>query len=64
LNIPAGTLHYLSGMQGQDPGAGRDSAFGLQSRALSSGEQVTLGADGRSTEEAIPVASTRCSRTT
>lgn len=58
LTIPAGTLHYLSGLQGLDPGAGRDNTFALQSRSLNSGEQLDLGADGRSTEQTIPVVMT------
>jgi alpha-galactosidase len=58
LTIPAGTLHYVSGLQGLDPGAGRDNTFALQSRTLNSAEQVNLGADGRSTEQTIPLVMT------
>jgi alpha-galactosidase len=58
LIVPAGTVHYVSGLQGLDPGAGRDNTFGLQSRTLNPNEQLSLGADGRSTEQAIPVVMT------
>jgi alpha-galactosidase len=56
LIVPAGTLHYLSGLGGADTGAGRDDTFALQSRTLSRGDRLDLGAEGRSTEQTIPVA--------
>ena len=54
LSIPAGTLHWLNGLQGDGVEAARDSAFTLQQRTLAEGERLVLGASGRSSEETVP----------
>ncbi len=54
LTIPAGTVHWVNGLQGDGVEEARDSAFTLQQRALTSGERLTLGATGRSSEQTVP----------
>lgn len=54
LTVPAGTLHWLNGLQGDGPSTPRDTAFTLQQRALRVGERLSLGAEGRSSEQTVP----------
>lgn len=54
LTVPPGTLHWLNGLQGDDPNTPRDTAFTLRQRALEVGERVSLGAEGRSSEQTVP----------
>ena len=54
LTVPAGTLHWLNGLQGDDASEPRDTAFSLQRRELSLGERLSLGAEGRSSEQTVP----------
>ncbi len=54
LTVPAGTLHWITGLQGDDPNAPGDTAFTLRQRALEVGERVSLGAEGRSSEHTVP----------
>ena len=54
LTIPAGTIHWVNGLQGDSVEVSRESAFTLQHRALTSGERLTLGAAGRASEQAVP----------
>jgi hypothetical protein len=44
LTVPAGRIHSLTGLQGDNTGATHDSAFTRQSRTLASGEHLNLGA--------------------
>jgi alpha-galactosidase len=54
LTIPAGTIHWLNGLQGDGTEAVRDSAFTLQQRTLEGGERMVLGATGRASEQTVP----------
>jgi alpha-galactosidase len=54
LTVPAGRLHWLNGLQGDDANQPRDTAFSLQERDLSVGERLVLGAEGRSSEQTVP----------
>lgn len=54
LTIPAGTIHWVNGLQGDSPEVARDTAFTLQQRTLENGERLALGAQGRSSEETVP----------
>jgi alpha-galactosidase len=54
MTVPAGTTHWVEGLQGEDAGASLDSAFKVQQKALASGEHLTLGSQGRSSERTVP----------
>ena len=54
LTVPAGDVHWLNGLQGDTADAEHDSAFTLQHQQLASGETLTLGAQGRSSEQTVP----------
>ncbi len=52
--VPSGSMHWLNGLQGDDPNRPRDTAFTLQQQELAVGERLSLGAAGRSSEETVP----------
>jgi alpha-galactosidase len=52
--VPAGTIHSLTGHQATDGDEGRDSAFKQQQHDLAVGQTLALGAQGRSSEQAVP----------
>lgn len=54
FTIPAGTIHWLNGLQGDGTDAVRDSAFTLQQRTLEAGERLSLGSSGRASEQTVP----------
>lgn len=54
LTVPAGTIHWVNGLQGEDANVSRDAAFSLQQRTLGPGERLSLGAAGRSSEQTVP----------
>ncbi len=54
LTVPAGELRWLNGLQGDTADAEHDSAFTLQHQQLVSGQTLTLGAQGRSSEQTVP----------
>lgn len=54
LTVPAGPISWLNGLQGDDASKPRDTAFSLQRRELSAGERLSLGAEGRSSEQTVP----------
>ncbi|PYR61436.1 MAG: hypothetical protein DMF91_09735 [Acidobacteria bacterium] len=54
LTVPAGDVHWLNGLQGDTADAEHDSAFTLQHQQLASGQTLTLGAQGRSSEQTVP----------
>lgn len=54
LTIPAGTIHWVNGLQGDDANVSRDAAFSRQQRTLAAGERLSLGAAGRSSEQTVP----------
>ena len=53
--VPDGRLHWLSGLQGDSANARNDSAFTLREETLAVGGRFSLGAQGRSSEEAVPM---------
>ena len=54
LTVPAGTIHYVTGLQGDNADVAHDTAFTLHSRTLNPGEHLSQGAQGRSSEKAMP----------
>src|SRR5262249_584372 len=58
LVIPAGTIHWLTGLQGDTAGAPdaftADTAFTLEQQALAIGQQLTFGAAHRASEQTVP----------
>jgi alpha-galactosidase len=53
--VAPGTLHWLTGLQGENADAAAGGAFTLQEKRLAAGERFFLGADGRSSESAVPM---------
>ncbi|HKB12569.1 MAG TPA: glycoside hydrolase family 36 protein [Vicinamibacterales bacterium] len=58
LNVPAGSVHWLTGLQGDSAGApdpaAPDTAFTLQQESLPVGKLLTLGAAHRASEQVVP----------
>jgi alpha-galactosidase len=54
FTIPAGTIHWLTGHQATNGDGERDSAFKRQQQDLAIGQTLTLGAEGRSSEQTVP----------
>jgi alpha-galactosidase len=54
LTLPAGTIHWVNGLQGDTADTESDAAFALQEKALAVGEQLALGAVGRASEQTVP----------
>src|SRR5438067_1296116 len=52
--VPAGTVHWLTGLQGDNADVEHNEAFTLQGRDLAVGERLELGAVGRSSETSVP----------
>jgi alpha-galactosidase len=52
--IPQGTVHWVTGLQGDNATVEQDGAFTRRSKQLADGEHLALGAAGRSSEENIP----------
>jgi alpha-galactosidase len=52
--VPAGQLRWINGLQGSAADVRNDASFTLQQKTLDSGEMLTLGADGRSSERTVP----------
>jgi alpha-galactosidase len=55
MTIPATVVHYENGLRGDAAGLVVDEAFALRSDALQAGEQLTLDAPNRSTEQFLPM---------
>ena len=53
--VPDGRLRWLSGLQGDSADARNDSAFTLRDEMLAVGGRLSLGAQGRSSEAAVPL---------
>lgn len=49
-----GTLHYLTGLRGDTADVASPNPFTLQRKRLGTGESLTIGAAGRSSEQSIP----------
>jgi len=54
LTVPAGTVRWLTGLQGDAANVPSDGAFTLQQKTLASGEALSLGATRRASEETVP----------
>jgi alpha-galactosidase len=54
FTVPAGTVHWLTGLQGDNADVEHSEAFTLQDRTLAVGERLELGAVGRSSEQTVP----------
>jgi alpha-galactosidase len=54
MTIPAGAVHWLTGLQGDNADVEHDSAFTLQQKTLAAGEHFEIGATGRSSEQTVP----------
>ncbi len=54
ISIPNGTVHWLTGLLGNDAGIKQDKAFTLQQKQLAVDEEFSLGAQGRSSERVVP----------
>jgi alpha-galactosidase len=56
LTIPPGTVHWLTGLEGDTAGAPDEetTAFTLRQQSLAIGGQLTLGATHRASEQTVP----------
>jgi len=54
FSVPAGTIHWLNGLQGDNADTVHDTAFTLEQQDLSVGKTLVLGAQGRSSEQSVP----------
>ena len=58
LSVAGNTVHYVWGLRGDNADVDVDTAFAIQTNTLTSGDQVNLGSQGRSTEQFEPVVMT------
>jgi len=54
LTLPAGTIHWLSGLRGDADDVENGAAFTLEDKTLAIGQQFALGAEGRASEDTVP----------
>jgi alpha-galactosidase len=54
LTVPAGTIHWLTGLQGETADVHNDAAFTLEQKTLATGQQFAIGATGRASEQSVP----------
>ena len=54
FSVPAGTIHWLNGLQGDNADTVHDTAFTLEQQDLPVGKTLVLGAQGRSSEQSVP----------
>ena len=54
FTVPAGTVHWLTGLQGDNADVEHDSAFTLRQNTLAFGDRLVLGATGRASEQTVP----------
>jgi alpha-galactosidase len=54
LSVPAGAIRWLTGLQGDAAGVPHDTAFTLQQTTLAVGQQFSIGAQYRASEQAVP----------
>jgi alpha-galactosidase len=52
--VPAGPIHWVAGLLGDNADVANDLAFTRQDRVLEDGDSLSLGSGGRSSERAIP----------
>jgi alpha-galactosidase len=55
LTIAPGTVRWTDGLQGEKADSAPDAAFTLRQQTLASGQVLTLGSQGRSSEQTVPV---------
>jgi alpha-galactosidase len=54
LSVANNTIRWLTGLQGDNAGEPRDTAFTLQQKQLDVKEEFSFGSEGRSSEQAVP----------
>jgi alpha-galactosidase len=54
IAVPPGTIHWLTGLQGDNADLTNDKAFSLQRTTLASGEHFAIGAQARASEQSVP----------
>jgi alpha-galactosidase len=54
ITVPTGTVHWLTGLQGDTADVPTDSAFTLQQQTLAVNQPFALGASHRASERAVP----------
>jgi alpha-galactosidase len=54
ITVPAGLVHWLTGLQGDNANVSSDTAFTLQQQTLSTGVPFALGATHRASETTVP----------
>ena len=54
LTIPNGAIHWVTGLQGDAADVASESAFTRRARTLAVGQQFSLGAKGRASEQTVP----------
>ena len=54
MTIPAGTINWLTGLQGDTADVANDSAFTLEKKTLAVGQQFAVGATYRASEQTVP----------
>ena len=54
LTVPAGTLTWLTGLQGDAANVPTDGSFTLEQKTLAVGETFTVGATRRASEQTVP----------
>jgi alpha-galactosidase len=54
LDIPAGIVHWVAGLQGDNATVESDNAFTRSQQTLAVGESLQLGAQGRASEQTVP----------
>jgi alpha-galactosidase len=52
--VPPGQIRWINGLQGSAADVRNDASFSLQQRTLETGEELTLGSEGRSSERIVP----------
>ena len=54
IAVPPGTIHWLTGLQGDNADITNDKAFTLQKTTLASGGHFAIGAQARASEQSVP----------
>ena len=54
ISLPAGTIHWVTGLEGDNATVESSGAFTRQQAALAVGDSMGLGAQGRASEQVVP----------
>jgi alpha-galactosidase len=54
IAVPPGTIHWLTGLEGDNADLTNDKAFSLQKAVVASGGHFAIGAQARSSEQSVP----------